>query len=78
MGFVAGAFFFGFVFFPRRNASGMGVQKKMNTDLEPRNPAYTAHYLEHFKKYSLITKIKRSSIKANFQERCSKYAQAEV
>ena len=39
MGLVDGAFFFWFVFFPRRDAYGMGVQKKMNTDLEPQNPA---------------------------------------
>ncbi len=39
VGLVDGAFFFGFVFFPRRDAYGMGGQKKMNTDLKPRNAA---------------------------------------
>ncbi|MCG8387064.1 MAG: hypothetical protein MJA30_16070, partial [Cytophagales bacterium] len=33
MGLVAGAFFFGFVFFSRRDAYGMGAQKKMKTGL---------------------------------------------
>ena len=34
VGLVTGAFFFCFIFFPRRDAYGKGVQKKMKTGLD--------------------------------------------
>ena len=73
MGFVAGALFFCFVFFPRRDAYGMGVQKKMKTGLRTTKFSLNCslrgwHYPKHLKNIAQLTKIKRSPIKANFQD----------
>ncbi len=54
MGFVPGALFFYFVFFPRRDAYGMGAQKKMKTGLRTTKSRSNClsqgwHYPKHFK-----------------------------
>ena len=72
MGFVAGALFFCFVFFPQRDAYGMGVQKKMKTGLRTtKSRVYCSfqgwHYPKHPKNIAQLAKIKRSTIKGNFQ-----------
>ncbi|MCG8384899.1 MAG: hypothetical protein MJA30_05115, partial [Cytophagales bacterium] len=72
MGWVAGALFFGFVFFPRRDAYGMDAQKKMKTGLRTsKSREYCSlrglHYPRHLKNNAFFAKKKRSPVKFNFQ-----------
>ena len=72
IGSVAGALFLCFVFFPRRDAYGMGEQKKMKTGLRTaKSRVYCSlrglHYPRHLKNNAFFAKIKRSPVKFNFQ-----------
>ena len=72
IGSVAGALFFCFVFFPRRDAYGMGEQKKMKTGLRTaKSRVYCSlrglHYPRHLKNNPFFAKFKRSPVKFNFQ-----------
>ena len=52
MGLVAGALFFCFVFFPRRDAYGMGVQKKMKNGLRTiKSRVYCSFRGSHYPKH---------------------------